>query len=415
MNRQPPAAVVVGLDGITGLQTARILARRGVPVIGLVADRRHYAARTRVCRRIVQADLQTERMVEVLEEIGHGLGEPAVLFPCTDSTVMVLSRHRDRLSGHYRLLLPDHAVVESLMNKMSFVTFAQEHDLPIPRTVVLRGRMDAERAAESLTYPSVLKPPIKSATWLGHTSLKVLPVADAEELLATYDRAAGWAEVLVAQEWVAGGEDALYSCNAYFDAAASPLATFVARKLRQWPPHTGISSLGEECRNDEVLAETIRLFRGAGFHGLAYLEMKRDARTGRHYIIEPNVGRPTGRSAIAEGGGVELLYTAYCDAVGAPLPAGRVQDYRGIKWINLRHDVQSALYFLRRGELTMAGWWRSVRGRKVHAVLSISDPLPFLFDLVQAGRKTIRRRRPHSPGGSAVEVPADRAPHPVGE
>ena len=35
----PPPAVVVGLDNITGLQTARILAARGVPVFGIVADR----------------------------------------------------------------------------------------------------------------------------------------------------------------------------------------------------------------------------------------------------------------------------------------------------------------------------------------------------------------------------------------
>ena len=52
---------------------------------------------------------------------------------------------------------------------------------------------------------------------------------------------------------MAGGEDELYSCNAYFDAAGQPLATFVARKVRQWPPDIGTSASGEECRNDEVL------------------------------------------------------------------------------------------------------------------------------------------------------------------
>ena len=42
-----PAAVVLGLDTITGLQTARILAARGVPVIGVTNDLGHYACRTR--------------------------------------------------------------------------------------------------------------------------------------------------------------------------------------------------------------------------------------------------------------------------------------------------------------------------------------------------------------------------------
>lgn len=388
MSRQKqPHAVVVGLDGITGLQTARILAGRGVPVVGVVADRHHYASRTRVCQRRVEADLKSEQFIKVLEEIGPELPDRAVLFPCTDLTVLLVSQHRDRLSPWYHVLLPEHAIVEMLMDKMSFVAHAESFDLPIPKTRVLHDRGDAERAAAAMSYPAVLKPPIKSAKWQRNTTLKVIPVGSSGELLDTYDRVAGWAEVLVMQEWVTGGEDALYSCNAYFDASAQPLVTFVARKLRQWPPHTGISSLGEECRNDEVLNETLRLFSGVGFHGLAYLEMKRDVRSGRHYIIEPNVGRPTGRSAIAEGGGVELLYTAYCDAIGRPLPAERTQHYRGTKWIDLRHDLQSAAYFFRRGELTLPAWLGSVRGRKAHAVWSASDPLPFLFELVYAGKK----------------------------
>jgi D-aspartate ligase len=382
--------VVVGLDNITGLQTARILAARGVRVVGVAGDPRHFACRTRACDDVVAADLFTEGLVDALVRLRPSLGDRPALFPCTDMAVLLISRHRDRL-GCYRLALPEHAVVEMLMDKVSFLRHAEEHALPIPGTVIIENRADAERAARTLAYPAVLKPPIKSAAWQAHTSAKAFQVADGAELLAVHDRVGAWSERLIAQEWVHGGADALYSCNAYFDADSRPLVTFVARKLRQWPPHTGTSSLGEECRNDDVLSETLRLFGGVGYHGLAYLEMKRDARTGRHLIIEPNIGRPTGRSAIAEAGGVDLLYTAYCDIVGLPLPAARQQRYVGAKWIEDRRDAQSALYFLRRGELTPAGWWRSVRGPKSHAVLSRSDPLPFVHDLVQSARKGVRR------------------------
>ena len=109
--------------------------------------------------------------------------------------------------------------------------------------------------------------------------------------------------------------------------------------------------------------------------------MKRDQRTGKHYIIEPNIGRPTGRSAIAEAGGVELLYTKYCDLLALPLPPNREQKYIGTKWIYLRHDAQSALYYWWKGELTLADWWRSIRGRKWDAVFSWNDQAPFWYDL----------------------------------
>jgi D-aspartate ligase len=385
-----PSAVVVGLDTITGLQTARILHARGVPVIGLTNDLGHYACRTRACVRVLAADLRGEDVIDALVRLGPELDGRAALFPCTDLAVLLISRHRDRLMPWFHIALPDHQVVETLMDKISFLRHAQDRGLPIPGTVIIEDRADAERAARTLTYPAVLKPPIKSAAWQSFTSAKALPVADGQELLDLYDRVAPWSARFIAQEWIDGGADALYSCNAYFDRATRPLVTFVARKLRQWPPHTGTSSLGEECRNDAVLEETLRLFGGVGYHGLGYLEMKQDARTGRHVIIEPNIGRPTGRSAIAEAGGVELLYTAYCDMVGLPLPAARQQRYVGAKWIDDRRDVQSALYFLRRRQLSPGDWWRSVRGPKWHAVASRSDPQPFLHDLLQATRSGFR-------------------------
>jgi D-aspartate ligase len=408
-----PAAVVLGLDTITGLQTARILAARGVPVIGVTNSLGHYACRTRACTRVLQADLRSEDVIDVLLRLGPELGDRAALFPCTDLTVLQISRHRDRLAPWYHVALPEHAVVEQLMDKVGFLQHAQKFGLPIPGTVLIDDRADAERAARTLTFPVALKPPLKSAVWQSHTSAKAFQVEDGEELLEVYDRIAPWSDRFIAQEWVDGGVDSLYSCNAYFAAGSRPLVTFVARKLRQWPPHTGTSSLGEECRNDEVLSETLRLFAGVDYRGLAYVEMKQDARTGRHLIIEPNIGRPTGRSAIAEAGGVELLYTAYCDMVGRPLPTARHQRYVGAKWIDDRRDVQSALYFLRRRQLSPLNWWRSVRGPKWHAVLSRSDPEPFVHDLLQAtwrgvgmlrarARRSLGNRR-RSPGPVALD------------
>ncbi len=259
------------------------------------------------------------------------------------------------------------------------------------------NRADAEAAAGELAYPAVVKPGLKTARWQAATKAKVFRVEDAAELLATYDRCSAWADVLIAQEWIDGGESDLYSSNVYFDRDSRPQVTFIARKIRQWPVGTGTSCLGQEIRNDAVLDESVRLFGSVAYQGLGYLEMKRDARTGRHFIIEPNIGRPTGRSSIAERGGVELLMTAYRDALGEPLPTARTQRYGGVKWIYWRHDLQAALVAARRGELSPRGWWRSVRGPKIEAVGSWRDPVPFLVDAwrtLAAGGGRVARRRP---------------------
>jgi len=286
----------------------RLLALQKIPNITAAAQ--EYA---KVCERILVADHGDENLIEALEKLGAQLTQKAVLYPCLDPNVFLVSKHRQRLENCYHIVLPAHKIVEKLME--------------------------------------------------------------------VYDRVSAWADSLIAQEWVVGPEDNLYSCNCYFNGKSEPIATFVAKKLRQWPPITGESSLGEECRNDIVLNETVQLFQKTGYRGLGYVEFKKDERSGKYFIIEPNIGRPTGRSAIAEAGGVEILYTMYCDAVGYPMPKNIIQQYQGVKWMGIRRDLQSALYHWRQGDLTIRDWWKSVKGKKTYALFSWTDPGPFFADL----------------------------------
>jgi predicted ATP-grasp superfamily ATP-dependent carboligase len=303
---------------------------------------------------------------------------------------MIMSEHRAELQDKFHMALVDADTVDLLTNKVRFYSYAQDHNLPIPKTLFLRNQDDVARAAAALEFPLVLKPSVRLPLWDRNTPSKAFKVADADELRALYERCRNWTDTLIVQEWIEGGDDSLYSCNCYFSADSIPLVTFVARKLRQWPPGIGFSSLGEEVRDDFVRDETIRMFSALHYFGLGYVEFKRDTRTGKSYIIEPNIGRPTGRSAIAEAGGVELLYTMYCDVLGLPLPAEREQRYIGAKWIDLRHDFQSALHYWRKGELTLGEWQRSWQGKKAYAYFAADDPWPFVYDLLGAIRKSLR-------------------------
>src|SRR5436309_14337531 len=102
-SNSPAPVVVVGLDSITGLQTARIFAWRGIPVVGVAGDLAHFCCRTRVCGRIVQADLTGEALVDALVELSPSLGQKAVLVPCTDISVLEIARRRGELEGAYHV------------------------------------------------------------------------------------------------------------------------------------------------------------------------------------------------------------------------------------------------------------------------------------------------------------------------
>lgn len=381
-----PWAIVIGLDCLQGLQSARVLADRGVSVLGVVKDPTHHAVRTRACKRILRADTGGEPLIELLERLGPTFASKPVLFPCQDKNVLVISRERDRLAPWYHVMLADQKVVELMMDKAAFYAYAMQADLPLPPTVILHDRDDAERAATELPYPAVLKPSIRLRRWSAHTKVKAVVARTPQELLAHYDRFSQWADVLIAQQLIEGSDRNHVTCNCYFDGDGDAAVTFTTRKLRQWPPRTGQACLAEEVRDDAVTELTVALFAGLRYRGLGYLETKREESTGRYLIIEPNIGRPTGRSAAAEAAGVELLYTMYCDAVGRPLPSNRQQTYQGVKWIHLLRDLQASLHHWQRGELTVREWWESIRGRRAYAVWSWRDPRPFLVALRGAVR-----------------------------
>jgi predicted ATP-grasp superfamily ATP-dependent carboligase len=387
-----PPAVLLGIDSMQGLQAARILAGHGVPVIAYAGRRGHHATFTRVCEEIRYAG-SSEELLADLERLGRTLTSRAVLIPCIDGKVLTISKARATLSRWYEIVLPEHDVVEMMMDKARFLRFAEENGFPVPRSRTVRSRVDVEEAATELRFPMVIKPSYRSTRWTSHTTDKAYEVMHRSDLIATWERIQNWADELIVQEWIRGGVEELYSCNVYISRQGEVLASFVARKLRQWPVDTGQSALGEECRNDVVEELTLSLLSAVSYRGLGYVEVKRDAVDGRYRIVEPNVGRPTGRSAIAEGGGVPLLYTMYCDAAGLPLPADREQTYTGVKWIHLRRDLQAAIVLIRRGDLGLWEWARSLRGRKVYAVFSVRDPLPFVLDVVEAVRKGLRRGR----------------------
>ena len=402
-----PYAIVIGLDTMQGLQTARILANHNIPVIAFVRDPKHHACRSRVCDKILEVDTTSHELITTLQELGPTLTGKAVVYPCHDQCVALISKNRDQLADWYHIVMAEAGVMETMMSKQQFYELAEANGVRYPQTLLLQSRADAEAAASNLCFPCVLKPVRRSSRWDEMTMAKAFRVESADEFLSLYDRVHGWAPALIAQQWIEGTDADLYSCNCYFTRESGLVASFVAKKLRQWPPRTGSSCLGEECRNDTVLTDVVRIFESVDYVGLGYIEMKRDARTGVHYAIEANVGRPTGRSAIAEAGGVDLLYTMYCDALGLPLPSNREQQYLGVKWIDLRHDIQSALHYFRRGELTIAEWYRSVRGRKAFAVFSWSDPVPFLVDIWRAFSVLLSRgeraKRRHPSNDSSEE------------
>ncbi|MEL7206928.1 MAG: hypothetical protein AAGK32_01620, partial [Actinomycetota bacterium] len=231
--------------------------------------------------------------------------------------MLVVTEYRHRLEPHYLMTLPPTDVVEVLTDKVAFYRYAQRHGHPIPATRFVGPDQPASEQVAGLRFPLAVKPPqSKDPRWLARTNVKAFRVTNPAELEQVVDEFLPVAGTLIVQEWIEGPETSLFACHGYFDQQGEPLVSFTSRKIRQWPVDTGQGSLAEEVRCEPARQITFDLFRGIGFSGLGYVEVKEDERTGAFLIVEPNIGRVSGRMAVAEAGGVELLLTMYCHATG---------------------------------------------------------------------------------------------------
>jgi len=383
--------VIVGIDDERGVHIARTMKRHGIPFIGIAIEHKSPGTYAKGYEEILYSNIYDDEFIGVLEKLGPKFDRKAVLIPCYDIAVLLISRNRHRIKDWYHILLPDSETVELIRDKVRFYTYAQDRGFPLPKTYILCSRKDADETSENLTFPCVLKPPdSKSASWRKKTYIKVFKVMNKEEYLSLFDRYHDTGDVLIAQEYIPGGDENLYSCYLYFDASSKPLVAFTSRKLRQWPPETGVGCFAEEVEEKIVEDEAIKMMQSLNFYGICGFEMKKSSETGEFFIIEANIGRPAGRFAHVEGSGVEFLYTLYCDAVGISLPKERVQIFNGVKFIHFRRDLSSFLMYWKRGELTFWNWLKSLRGKKVFALFSWSEPMPFFVDLFHTFRKFLK-------------------------
>lgn len=159
---KPAYAIVIGLDTLNGIQTVRILSRHRIPIIAIAKDPTHHGCRTRLCERIIYTNTASVELIQTLLALGPELKQKAVLYPCADMHVMLVSRHRLELEPWFHVVLPDAEVIETLMNKLNFYAYAQQHGFPIPQTRYINTHEDSERAAAELTFPCVLKPPMSA-------------------------------------------------------------------------------------------------------------------------------------------------------------------------------------------------------------------------------------------------------------
>ena len=177
---------------------------------------------------------------------------------------------------------------------------------------------------------------------------------------------------LMLQEYIPGGDDAVWMFNGYFNNDSDCLVGLTGRKLRQTPVYTGSTSLGICLQNDAVDQTTRRWMKELGYRGVLDIGYRFDARDGRYKVLDvnPRIGG-TFRLFVGHNG-MDVARALYLDMTGQHVPVSRLVE--GRKWMDER-DLDSCLQYRRDHRLTISQWATSLKGVQ-ETVYIAHDDLP---------------------------------------
>ena len=380
----PVPAFVLG-GTANGLKVCQNLGHRRIPIRLFGVAENDIAARSRYVGDFdAYRDGDDNALLQQLLAAAAEFNTKPVLLYTTDKFVQFVSDHRDALRDHFQMNLPSVDAIDTVLDKNRFAEFCADNRLPAPRNWRLTSIVEAAAAAKAANYPAIVKPAYSHHTTKENfhrngSYAKMLPVADAAQVMRYYEQFDELADELMLQEYIAGPDDEHYSFVSCRDRKLRETACFGVRKLRVFPIHAGVATFAEITEDRELYREGRRVVDKLAFTGVSSVCFKRDARDGRLKLHEMN-GRLPGPQSAGLLADIDMPFMAYLDARGiAPMaPAARASRRR---WIALKGDFDACRGYRDVGELSMRDWLATLRRVRVCAEFAWHDPWPFLHML----------------------------------
>jgi D-aspartate ligase len=392
----PRVPVLILGTHITALGVLRLLAARGVQSY-VVDDTADIVVRSRWYRPAERLLLETSDSDELGAYLESLRMPPAVLVPCSDRWTLAVAGLPPRIQRRYPASVAPRDVIEGFVYKDRFGSLVERLGIPHPRSLLLRGPADLDRATDADLANGFLKPTDSQRHNLqyGRKGFFV-PTRSAAARLIEQAGAAGITFQL--QEWIPGNTSKLVQLDGFVDRGGAIPGMLARRRVRMDPPRIANTASSVTIPLAEVrqpAAEVRKLLAEVGYRGIFSAEFKFDERDGLFKIFEVNA-RPYWYIAHTAAAGVDLAWMSYLDAQELPVPhraSYRTGKY-GLYEIADAAALMRAWTHFRRAEGPVLRPW--LNGD--HALFRWGDPLPAVVDVWRTlrrlrGRKFMHARR----------------------
>ncbi|MBB6693802.1 carboxylate--amine ligase [Cohnella xylanilytica] len=386
-------AVILGSNYYIGLSTIRCLGKHGIHTVAVdYSDKNTYAADSKYCsERLLSPHYKEDPagFIRFLTDYASRQSAPPVLIPCHDNYVEIIDEYLDELREYYLIPQTEKGIYTTLMNKESLERAAMEKGVAVPETARVDEEGFLDKVETVIKYPCLVKPS-DSPAFVAKFRKKLFKVANREELLAAIDKAHQAGLEVIVQRIIPGFDDHMYTFDAYLNQDAKVAHWVTCQKYRQYPINFGASVYTGQKYVPELYDIGAKFLESMGYKGFAEIEFKKDAETGKFYLIEVNV-RITNLNVLLAKAGVNVPYITYRELTGSPLPPSAVTKDTNLVFWYAYEDMLAIRGYLKTKQLTFGQVAASFFKPKAHAIWSWEDPKPFFSFLSMISGKFTRR------------------------
>ncbi len=308
-----------------------------------------------------------------------------VVIPVFEETFLI-AKHKNLLSKHVNLVLPDYKQILTAHNKDQWEPLAAELGIPVPQSFSAIELQNDIQLITELRFPVMIKPKQGGGGW-------AITQVDTDKELKSLLQCSEcndlpWSRFLV-QEKIVGDT----YCVAMLFRQGEFRAKVTYKQIREYPVKAGQATLRVSIKNIVVEDYFQKLLESMRWHGICQADFIINKQSQKPYLIDVN---PRFWGSLAQGiaAGVNfpfLVYKIAKDGDIAPVPS--FQEGVKSRWVG--GDLRTFYPSLKRSDAKLRfikNYFFSGDRNIFYDDFSLNDPFPFMVWSFDALKKIIMNR-----------------------
>ncbi|RED37381.1 carboxylate--amine ligase [Paenibacillus sp. VMFN-D1] len=387
-------AVILGCNYYIGLSVIRCLGMEGVHTVAVdYSEKQAYGADSKyTSERLIVPHYHKDpdAFVAHLIDFAQKESAPPVLIPCHDSYLEVVDMYLPELRKYYLIPQDVQGIYTNTMNKERLYEMAAENGVAVPEIVRINEDNFIGKVDRLIKFPCIVKP-TDSPSFVSKFRRKLFKVNNHNELEWALNQAGEAGLEVFVQRIIPGFDDHMYTFDAYLDQQSNVTHWATCQKFRQYPINFGASVYTGQRYIPELHEIGASFLEKIKWKGFAEIEFKKDAETGKYYLIEVNC-RMTNLNNLLYKLGLNMPWITYQELTkGIPVASKAItEDTRYTFWYGYE-DLLAVRDYLKNKQLTLLQVLRSLARPKAYAIWDWKDPKPAVSHFSIIAKKFARK------------------------